>query len=238
MWAWQQRANGIRCGVTDRVGGVSVGDFGSLNLGLHVGDDAGAVLENRRRVAASWDVPPQRLALMDQCHGAEVAIADGRATQAPAVDGLVSTTPGVMLVAMVADCVPVMLADPAARVVGVAHAGRPGMMKGVVTEVISLMRSEGAREIHAWVGPSVCGRCYEVPAELRDEAAAVTPEAATVTWAGTPAIDVPAAVVAQLAGAVSELTWLPGCTRERADLFSHRRDGRTGRFAGVVMIEE
>ncbi len=111
------------------------------------------------------------------------------------------------------------------------------MMKGIVGEVVSRMKSLGAQELRAWVGPAVCSRCYEVPAELRAAAAQITAEAAAVTWSGTPAIDVPGAVVSQLARHTSEVTWIPGCTRESPDLFSYRRDGRTGRFAGAVMIE-
>ena len=96
----------------------------------------------------------------------------------------------------------------------------------------------GARRLEAVVGPSVCPRCYEVPAQLRDEAAALTPAAAAVSWTGTPAIDVASAVVQQLADSDLEvsLRWLPGCTRERDDLYSYRRDGTTGRFAGVVRL--
>jgi copper oxidase (laccase) domain-containing protein len=83
----------------------------------------------------------------------------------------------------------------------------------------------------------VCGRCYEVPAQLRAEAAAVAPESATVSWTGTPAIDVAAGVVAQLSAAEVRVTWLPGCAREDRNLYSYRRDGRTGRFAGVVVLD-
>ena len=86
----------------------------------------------------------------------------------------------------------------------------------------------------AVVGPSVCGRCYEVPAAMRDTAAGVEPVSATVSWTGTPAIDVAAGVVAQLRAGGAEVRWVPGCSRERDDLYSYRRDGRTGRFAGVV----
>ena len=88
------------------------------------------------------------------------------------------------------------------------------------------------------MGPSVCPRCYEVPEHLRDEAAALTPAAAAVSWTGTPAIDVASGVVQQLADSDLEvsLRWLPGCTRERDDLYSYRRDGTTGRLAGVVRL--
>jgi polyphenol oxidase len=91
--------------------------------------------------------------------------------------------------------------------------------------------------VDAVVGPSVCGRCYEVPADMRDVAARVEPVSATVSWSGTPAIDVAAGVVAQLRAHGVEVRWVPVCTRERDDLYSYRRDGRTGRFAGVVAQE-
>ncbi|HSO65652.1 MAG TPA: laccase domain-containing protein, partial [Ornithinibacter sp.] len=96
------------------------------------------------------------------------------------------------------------------------------------------MRDLGADTIDAVVGPSVCGRCYEVPAALRDTAAAVQPVSATVSWTGTPAVDVAAGVVAQLRDGGVAVRWLPGGAREREDLYSYRRDGATGRFAGVV----
>jgi polyphenol oxidase len=96
------------------------------------------------------------------------------------------------------------------------------------------MHDLGAGEVDAVVGPSVCGRCYEVPEAMRDDAARVQRVSATVSWTGTPAVDVAAGVVAQLREAGVRVRWVPGCTREREDLFSYRRDGRTGRFAGVV----
>ncbi len=114
------------------------------------------------------------------------------------------------------------------------HAGRPGMVAGVVPRTLEVMADLGAGDVDAVVGPSVCGRCYEVPAEMRSAAAEVEPVSATVSWTGTPAIDVAAGVVAQLRAAGVPVTWVPGCSRERDDLYSYRRDGTTGRFAGVV----
>ena len=108
-------------------------------------------------------------------------------------------------------------------------------MAGVVPASVEAMRELGARRIHAVVGPSVCGRCYEVPAQMRDVAAERSPASRAVTWAGTPAIDVAAGVVEQLADLDVPVRWVPGCTREDDDLFSYRRDGRTGRTAGVIV---
>jgi hypothetical protein len=110
------------------------------------------------------------------------------------------------------------------------------MTTGVLAQAISAMHDLGATRIAAAVGPSVCGRCYEVPLDMRESAATVSPEARAVSWTGTPAIDVASGVVAQLrAAGVDELTWVAGCAREDESLFSYRRDGTTGRFAGVIV---
>lgn len=235
MRFWSRVEQGVTTVVTDRLGGVSEGPYAALNLGGHVGDDAGAVLRNRALVAADLGIAPDRLVFMDQCHGAEVAVVTGPPERPPAVDALVSAEPGLALVALVADCTPVLLADPAAGVVAAVHAGRPGLVARVVPVALEAMRDLGARSIAAVVGPSVCPRCYEVPLEMRETAAAMRPEARSVSWAGTPAIDVAAGVVAQLADEDVSVTWVPGCAREDERLFSHRRDGRTGRFAGLVL---
>ncbi|MGB7818192.1 MAG: polyphenol oxidase family protein, partial [Ornithinibacter sp.] len=136
----------------------------------------------------------------------------------------------------VADCVPVLLADPGAGVVAAVHAGRLGMVGGVVMRALDTMRELGARQIDAVVGPSVCPRCYEVPEAMRDEVAVVSPVSAAVSWTGTAALDVASGVVDQLAGGGAVVRWLPGCAREDPTLYSHRRDGTTGRFAGLVLL--
>ena len=229
----------VHWGFTDREGGVSAGDFGSLNLGGHVGDDPQAVETNRTRVAGAMGVDRDHLLFLQQCHGNEVVVVDGPWDRSgpPPADGVVTATPGVALAALVADCTPVLLADPAAGVVGAVHAGRPGMTSHIVDTAVARMRELGAQEIAAVVGPSVCGRCYEVPAQMRDAAAAVSPESAAVSWTGTAAVDVASGVVAQLHANDVAVQWVPGCAREDQRLYSYRRDGRTGRFAGVVVLE-
>src|SRR5690606_2457462 len=99
-----------------------------------------------------------------------------------------------------ADCAPVLVADPEAGVVGAAHSGRPGTLAGVVPELIAEMVRRGARPERATavIGPAACGRCYEVPAEMREEAARVLPETWSVTRHGTPALDLRAGITAQL----------------------------------------
>lgn len=238
MLAWhEQLGGGAHLAVTDRHGGVSTGPYGSLNLGDHVGDDPGAVAENRRRVAEAAGLPPERLVLLRQVHGDQVVVADGPLPEPPAADAVVTRQPGLLLAALVADCTPVLLAAPEQGVVAVAHAGRPGMAAGVVLRTLEAMRDLGARDVVARVGPSICGRCYEVPLELREQVAAVAPESRSVTRTGTPSLDVAAGVVAQLAPHCAQVRWLPGCAAEDDDFYSYRRDGVTGRYAGLAWVE-
>lgn len=239
MLAWSGTEDGLVRAFTDRSGGVSQGVYDGLNLGGHVGDDPERVRANRELVEQATGL---RLVLADQVHGAEVLhVTDEVLRREPSptggvgtADAMVTDLPGLGLGVLVADCTPVLLHDLDVPLVGVAHAGRPGMLAGVVPALVAAMRDLGAGRLEATVGPSVCGRCYEVPAQMRDQAADAAPAAVAVSWTGTPAIDVAAGVVAQLTAAQVPLTWVPGCAREDRRWYSHRRDGVTGRFAGVV----
>nr|WP_246061664.1 polyphenol oxidase family protein [Lapillicoccus jejuensis] len=228
---------GYRWGFTTRRGGVSAPPYDALNLGGAVGDDPAAVAANRSAVAATYDVPPPRLIFMAQCHGTRVVRVDGPwEGDPPACDAVVTTRGDVALAALVADCTPVLLVDPVAGVAAAVHAGRPGMTDGVVGETVGALRDLGARDLRAVVGPAVCGRCYEVPQEMVAAAARRSPVSATVSWTGTPAVDVAAGVVDQLVRAGVAVDWVPGCAREDPDLYSYRGDGLTGRSAGVVRL--
>ncbi|HET7690340.1 MAG TPA: peptidoglycan editing factor PgeF [Nocardioidaceae bacterium] len=222
---------------TDRHGGVSGGSFASLNLALVGGDDPEAVEENHRRVGAEFNGGGPLLGMF-QVHGPDVAVVEDQpGTALPECDGLVATTPGSALLVRVADCVPILLADPDAGVVGAVHAGRQGLAVGVLPATLDRMRGLGARRITAWVGPHICGRCYEVPQQLQDEVAAIVPESrATTSW-GTPSLDLGAGVRAQLATVGAEVVTVDRCTREDADLYSFRRDGaEAGRLGGLVRL--
>jgi YfiH family protein len=177
---------------------------------------------------------------MRQVHGNDVAVVDrawldARPAEPPRVDALVTDVPGVALVVRVADCVPLLLADPGRGVIGAVHAGRPGLVAGVVPAAVGAMRDLGAEELVAWIGPHICGRCYEVPDAMRADVAAVVPEAFAETSWGTPAVDVGAGVVAQLRTAGAEVLDAATCTREDERLFSHRRH-ESGRLAGLVWV--
>ena len=226
--------------VTDRRGGRSRPPYVSFNLGDHVGDDPADVAANRERVARELGVPEQRLVWMNQVHGAGVAVVDGpQDGSVPGTDALVTATPGLVLCVLVADCVPVLLADPVAGVVAAVHAGREGVRQGVVPATLSAMASLGARARHvsALLGPAVCGDCYEVPVGMQADVARVAPSAAVRTRKGTPGLDLRAGVeeILRRAG-IPDVVQDPRCTVEDPHLFSHRRDGVTGRQAGIIWL--
>jgi len=236
------QASDRRVGVafTDRLGGVSAAPYDSLNLGTASQDDPASVAQNYALVGSAIGVGPDRIALMHQVHGREVAIVrePPPAGKLPDADAMVTDRPGLALSVRVADCVPVLLADADAGVVACAHAGRNGLTMGVVPHAVEVMRELGATDIRAWVGPFVCGGCYEVPEAMQQEVAAVAPESRSTTTWGTPALDIGAGVEAQLRAAGCAVSETPRlCTRENHDLYSHRRDGPlAGRSAGLVWL--
>jgi hypothetical protein len=170
-------ALGVEAVITTRRGGVSTGPYASLNLGLHVGDDPEAVVENRARAAGALGAALDHLVLADQVHGATVATvpasARGRGARAlgdtvGAADALVTAEPGPVLTVLVADCVPVLLVDPGARVLACVHAGWRGTAAGVVPAALRAMAALGARpaSVVAAVGPAVGPERYQVGPEV------------------------------------------------------------------------
>jgi polyphenol oxidase len=179
--------------------------------------------------------------LMHQVHGAAVESVESLesvedAGRAPSCDALVASQPGVALLARAADCVPVLLADPATGWIAAVHSGRPGLAGGVVPAAVAALRERGGDPTVAWIGPHVCGACYEVPADLQEQVASVVPEARSTTSWGTPGLDLGAGVRAQLAAAgIDDVRTVDACTREDASWPSYRRDGDAAtRFAGVI----
>ncbi|MFJ5556097.1 peptidoglycan editing factor PgeF [Streptomyces sp. NPDC093250] len=238
----RESVSGAHFAFTDRWGGVSAAPYEELNLGGAVGDDPGAVRTNRELTAKSLGVDPARVVWMNQVHGADAVVVDEPwgDRPVPEVDAIVTARRGLALAVLTADCVPVLLADPAAGVVAAAHAGRPGLVAGVVPVAVRAMTGLGAdpARIVVRTGPAVCARCYEVPGAMRAEVAAVEPAAHAETSWGTPAVDVAAGVHAQLERlGVRDREQSPVCTLESADHFSYRRDRTTGRLAGYVWLD-
>jgi polyphenol oxidase len=236
-------APGIRVAVTGRAGGVSKPPYDTLNLGRSVGDDPAAVARNRVLLAEACGVEPSRMTWMRQVHGTEVVCVTGPAGAGqpgyPECDAVFTAAPGLPLAVLAADCAPVLLADPDAGLVGAAHAGRAGMEAGVVPVLIRAMAAAGAApsRMRALIGPAVCGGCYEVPEGLRARVSAAVPQAHCVTRRGLPGLDITAGIAAQLAAAgIPDVRHDGRCTAESPELYSHRRDRRTGRFAAVIWL--
>ena len=211
---------------TDRRGGESLGVYESFNLALHVGDDPAIVNSNREKIG-----PAQ---FMNQVHGDHIEVIDALSVEIPTCDGLITKTPNLSLAVMVADCIPLLLVSK--EVVGAIHVGRAGLVNRIALKAIQMMRSLGAIEIHAVLGPSICGSCYEVPFQMQQDVIADHPRAFATTRKGTPGLDLPKALIADLIAAGVTYEASTSCTFEDELYFSHRRQNPTGRFAGVVSL--
>lgn len=233
-------APGIQAAVTGRAGGVSKPPYDTLNLGRSVGDDPGAVTRNRALLAGSCGVQPSQIVWMRQVHGADVTHVTAPVNgEHPECDAVFTATSGLPLAVLAADCAPVLLADPAAGLIGAAHAGRAGMEIGVVPALVRAMTAAGAdaARMCALIGPAVCGGCYDVPEDLRARVSAAVPQAYCVTRRGLPGLDITAGIEAQLAATgIRDVQRDGRCTAEAPELYSHRRDRRTGRFAALIWI--
>jgi len=200
-----------------------------LNLAQHVGDNRETVARNRELLAKITG-PVQ---FMNQVHGDEV-VEVKTLRDDPTCDALITTVPGIALAVMVADCIPLLLSS--SSVVGAVHVGRRGLMNSVAIRAVEAMRALGAGQIHAQLGASICGRCYEVPQELADEVIAKHPSASSLTNNLTPALDLPRALIADLVAHGVTYESSPMCTLEDNEYFSYRRHNITGRNAGVVWL--
>lgn len=215
---------------TNSTGGVSTGAFASRNFGLHVGDDPHAVLENRAALSRTIGATQ----FMSQEHGNRVAVIEEVVDDSPIADALVTGIPGINLAVQVADCIPLLLSS--AEAVAAVHVGRRGLVNEVTLRTLALMRDMGATTISAIIGPSICGKCYEVSEEIFSEVTALHPVAAARRADGSFALDLPGALAELLRGEGVDLSFEGNCTVEDSQLFSYRRDGVTGRQIGVISL--
>jgi YfiH family protein len=223
-------------GFPTRQGGVSDGLRSSLNLGFRWGDDLEKVEHNRRLLAEHVGFDPAELVVTKHVHGTKVWRV-GEALPEPAeFDGLVSDTPGAVLGAFAADCIPMVFADPEARVCGAAHAGWRGTVAGVGREVIARMVELGADpdRVRVALGPSIGACCFEVGPEVVAEFTAALPgvDGLVVPGPRKDHIDLRVAMrtILQRAGVRPEhIDDTPPCTRcDPERFFSYRRDGKDG----------
>lgn len=213
---------------TNRIGGISHSPYASNNLAFHVGDDATAVEANRRKV--SLLVGPTEF--MNQTHGNTIVVVDGISEHEPNADGLVTAESGIALGVLVADCIPLLLWDE--HIIGAVHVGREGLLNGVALNAVKVMTSMGADRIQGILGPSICGKCYEVGGDIYDQVSTAFPAARSQTSRGTLSLDLPAALSRELLNVGVKISRSPICTAENANFFSYRRDGLTGRQAGLI----
>ena len=215
---------------TKRTGGVSHGAFASLNLGTHVGDVLEDVLKNRELLARKVGA----IQYMNQVHGDRIAVIEEVTDEVPTADALITGIPGISLAVMVADCIPLLLKSKES--VAAVHVGRRGLTNEITRKTLALMREMGASQISAIIGPAICGKCYEVSEDVYNEVVASHPFAESRTPSGTFALDLPAALRSVLSDEGVAIINKFECTVENPELFSYRRDGVTGRQAGVISL--
>ena len=226
----------VRAGCTLRDGGSSRPPYASFNLGDHVGDEASAVRANRSLLRASLQLPSEPLWLQ-QVHGTGVLDADAAAAAGPA-DAAITRQPDRVLAILVADCMPVLLASADGAVLGAAHAGWRGLAAGVLEATVAAMNVE-PRSIHAWLGPAICARHFEVGDEVR--AAFIAHDAhaggafaanARGRWQCDLALLARQRLAAQ---GIMQVSATDRCTfADVTNCYSYRRDGRTGRMAALL----
>lgn len=254
LTAWQKE--GVLAFFSTRRGGVSAGPYASLNLGFGTGDSPRRVLENRRRLAEALELPLERWVAGQQVHGCRVAVVGpedaGKGAASPddalpATDGLVTASPGLVLTGYFADCVPLLFFSPAARAVGVVHAGWRGTVAGIAELALRVMEEAlGAdrKELWAAVGPCIGPCCYTVGEEVAAGLAKLLgPEAcralvsAESRWRAD--LGEANATLLRRSGIREErIVVFPACTACRhEEFFSFRRaQGVTGRFAALITL--
>jgi YfiH family protein len=213
---------------TNRLGGVSKDPFTSANLGDHVGDEAASVRENRAQLESQIGMP---IVFMNQVHGDTVVLVEEK-TNTPTCDALITTERKLAVAVMVADCIPLLLKSDVA--VAAVHVGRKGLMNGVARKTIDAMRDLGAEVIHSYIGPNICGSCYEVGADIFNEVVSKYPSSDSSNRTGKATLDLVSGLKTDLKDTV--LLDLSSCVLEDKNSFSYRRDGITGRQAGVIWL--
>ncbi len=241
----------IQHGIFTRLGGVSEGQWASLNLSRSTGDAAEPVSENRRRSFNALGLKPEHSVTSWLVHGNAVRVVshDDMGEDLVHADAMVTQDQGLALTLRFADCVPVMFHDPVKQVIGIAHAGWKGVVNGVLIETVRTMqRAFGSRpqDILAGVGPCIGPEKFEVGEDVaaQIQAAVNTPvirqsDLHPLTEHAKPRIDLWAAAESQLkAAGVGQVEVAGICTASNThEWFSHRAEqGKTGRFGAVIVL--
>ena len=208
------------------------------NQATHTGEDPARVGRSRAVLAAELSVQPERLRWLHQVHSARVVPAPSSGDDTPEADAMLDVSASLAPVILTADCLPVLFAARGAELetrLAAAHAGRRGLLAGVLTTTVQSLRAGGADRAEAWIGPAICGACYEVPADMREQAEAERPGIGALTSWGTASLDLPAAAEAELS-ALGVLVHRSGtCTLHDPGYFSYRAGDVSARNASVVV---
>ena len=248
-WTAAASLGGVKHAFFGRAGGVSTGIYASLNAGTGSHDDADAVRENRRRIAAAFAAPLERLIGVHQVHSPTAVFVDAPwSGERPHADALVTTTPGLVLSVLTADCTPVLLADETAGVIAAAHAGWKGALAGVLESTVALMQEKGAapERIAAAIGPCIHQASYEVGMEFASRFGEARAEFARYFAPGSDGklqFNLPGFCAERLREAgVGQIEILPLDTYAQPEaLFSHRRsvhraEGDYGRNCAAIAL--
>jgi YfiH family protein len=221
---------------TTRAGGVSAAPFDSFNLALHVGDNPDSVRANREILASQIGIETGKVFFMNQVHGNALSVIDENSDSSlePTADALFTSTPGIALVVLVADCTPLLLKST--KAVAAVHVGRRGLVAGVMEATLQVFERAGIKrdEISAELGPSICADCYEVDMKTYEEVVEKNPDAATNIEQHS--LDIAGGLKANLARAGIAFDYSKECVKHDPGYFSYRNASRTGRQAGVIWI--
>lgn len=215
---------------TSREGGTSEEPFNSLNLGNHVGDRSDDVAINRELLGRmlSQSAP----VFMNQVHGNEVVEVSSETNLAVTADALITKEIGLPLVVLTADCLPILISS--STVVGVVHAGRKGVLNGVIGRAVTSMRALGGTDLVARIGPAICSECYEVDRQMYEDAIKMVPELATSPTKHC--LNLLSGAKSQLESYGIKVSSVDICTSHNLNFFSYRRGAKTGRSAGVIVL--
>ena len=215
---------------SSRFGGNSTGDYADFNLGDHVGDSSVHVESNRKFLREYLALDD--LVFMKQSHGTEIfTVEDGFPSKIDA-DALITSKRSVGLAVLTADCIPLLI--DAGNWVGAVHVGRKGLVGGIIPRTIESLRQHGSTPMKAWIGPAICGKCYEVSSEMYDEIVQDFPHSATTSQSHS--LDLPSAAIEQLRELGVATKNFHRCTLESDHYFSYRERANTGRMAGVISL--
>jgi len=235
---WDAPSN-IKAFTTTRHGGVSQAPFGSMNLGMHVGDSPASVIENRARLVAQHGLPYEPFWL-NQVHSSEVIRLDRPSNPSvkPSADGAFTNAPKLVCAVLTADCLPLLLSNRQGSCVAALHIGWRGMAAGIIEEGVRVM-GEDPNSVIAWAGPCIGPTAFEVGADVRDQLGGSDATYRSATSPGKLLANLYLMVGERLAAmGVEQYSHSDACTyNEPARYFSYRRDGECGRMASVIWIE-